>query len=56
MAAAPGVFDPQHFQKFKSELDSYLHDKEREVRQSQGVHTEHDQYVRPNDDPFFLSC
>jgi hypothetical protein len=63
MAAAPGAFDMAHFQRFKSELDSYLHDKEAEVLKSRrgpkpasarghapGAPED------PNEDPFFLSC
>ena len=40
-ASADGTFDREHFNKFKSELDRYLHDE---------AQADHEA------DPFLLSC
>ena len=55
-AASSGAFDLEHYQSFKAELDSYLHEREEEVAATAGFHTPLDGYLHEKDDPFFLSC
>lgn len=53
-AASSGSFDMERYHTFKSELDSYLHEKEAEFAATSGADLE--TYLHEKDDPFFLSC
>ena len=66
MAAVPQVFDETHYAKFKADLESYLLEKEEEVRERTRARRpasgpgagadEGAEQEQAADDPFFLSC